>query len=83
MKDYYKILGLSSDATDDEIRKVAEYLHEIYNTTTPTTLHVLGRPPEDDATIAPVEDTVRIEITDTEGRSIFGAIEQAIVPLKA
>lgn len=29
------------------------------------------------------EDTVRIEITDTEGRSIFGAIEQAIVPLKA
>lgn len=29
------------------------------------------------------EDTVRIEVTDAEGRSLFGAIEQAIVPLKA
>lgn len=29
------------------------------------------------------EDTVRIEITDAEGKSIFGAIEQVIAPLKA
>jgi fumarylacetoacetate (FAA) hydrolase len=29
------------------------------------------------------EDTVRIEITDAQGHSIFGAIEQVIAPLKA
>jgi fumarylacetoacetate (FAA) hydrolase len=26
-------------------------------------------------------DTVRIEMTDTDGRSIFGAIENKVVPL--
>ncbi|MGA0586717.1 fumarylacetoacetate hydrolase family protein [Dyella sp. KRB-257] len=29
------------------------------------------------------EDTVRIEVTDAQGHSIFGAIEQVIAPLKA
>ncbi len=33
--------------TDSEIEKVAIYLHEVYNSTTPTTLHVLGLPPDE------------------------------------
>lgn len=31
--------------TDDQVRRLAEYLHEVHNATTPTTLHVLGVPP--------------------------------------
>ena len=34
--------------TDSEIDQVAIYLHEVYNSTTPATLHVLGLPPEDE-----------------------------------
>ncbi|MBI1923580.1 cobaltochelatase subunit CobN [Candidatus Poribacteria bacterium] len=35
----------SRSLTDDEIKRLAEYLHQVYNATTPTTLHVLGEPP--------------------------------------
>jgi cobaltochelatase CobN len=33
--------------TDEEIGEVSEYLHELYNSTTPMTMHVLGMPPEE------------------------------------
>ncbi len=33
-------------ATDEEIHRVAEYLHELYNATRPEVLHVLGLAPE-------------------------------------
>ena len=32
--------------SDEEIKKVLAYLHELHNETIPTTLHVLGQPPD-------------------------------------
>ncbi|MBA4191286.1 MAG: cobalt chelatase [Planctomycetaceae bacterium] len=42
-------LGLDASKTlaDADIGKLAEYLHDVYEATTPTKLHVLGTPPPD------------------------------------
>ncbi len=43
-----KLVGLPQRLlTDQEIHRVAEYLHELYNAMRPEVLHVLGQPPEE------------------------------------
>lgn len=47
--DTLHLSGLDQRAlSDEEIEQVETYLHHVYNSTTPVSLHVLGQPPPDD-----------------------------------
>ncbi|HID24393.1 MAG TPA: cobaltochelatase subunit CobN, partial [Planctomycetaceae bacterium] len=50
-KDLHLQLGDDQLLSPDQILKVAQYLHDIHNETTPVSLHVLGEPPREDLLI--------------------------------
>lgn len=50
--------------SDDEIGHVAEYLHEVYESTTPTRLHVLGQPPPEQEILAYLVNILRRSFLD-------------------
>ncbi|HID30832.1 MAG TPA: cobaltochelatase subunit CobN, partial [Desulfobacterales bacterium] len=65
-------LDLAGDRllTSKEIKQVSEYLHDIYNETTPVNLHVFGEPPRDDLLIPYLVTCLRKRFLDTLGEVI-------------
>jgi cobaltochelatase CobN len=55
-------LSLTKEQTlsDAQITRVAEYLHQIHNEATPTSLHVLGEPPREDLLIPSLVTILRL-----------------------
>ncbi|HLA85757.1 MAG TPA: cobaltochelatase subunit CobN [Thermoguttaceae bacterium] len=63
-RDLHLKLAEDEILSPQQIEQVAEYLHKIYNETTPVSLHVLGQPPRDDLLIPYLVTILRKKFLD-------------------
>ncbi|RMF40895.1 MAG: cobaltochelatase subunit CobN [Planctomycetota bacterium] len=66
--------------SSEQIMRVIEYLHDIHNETTPTSLHVFGEPPRDDLLIPYLVTCLRKPFLDALGEVIDVPPEEALNP---